>query len=280
MIRLRSILFTPADNPKLIEKAANSNADGVCIDLEDSVPAGSKQAARELIEQGASALKQANKQVLIRINNTLQDIDLDINNLTNNCDILVLPKLHGPDQLKSIGDRLEGLAQAGQCDLQCIAMIEDARALQALRLRPDFTHSRVMGLTVGAEDLSNSLACEPDSDLIVHCFNELALVASSIGVQLLGFPATIGEYKDLEAYEQQVKTGRRAGARGAFAIHPNQLAVLNQVFSATEAEQKWAKAVVAAFEAARANDKAVAAYDGKMIDQPVYLRALAVLKNA
>ena len=276
---LRSILFTPGDRSALVEKAANSDADAVCIDLEDSVPQELKQAAREGVSSAASTLRKAGKIVCIRINNTLQNIDLDINNLTKECDFLVIPKVADNRQLVQICETTEMLAKQYQSNLRCIAMVEDAGSLLSLKQNLQFNHQSLFGLTLGTEDLANALHCKPDAALISHCFHELALLCRHWGVELLGFPDSIGEYQDLTVYRNSVETGRVGGASGSFAIHPRQLNVLNSVFRTTEQEISWATSVIEAFEQAKSEGVAVTSVNGQMIDQPVYDRAKLIVAN-
>ncbi len=281
-IQPRSVLFMPADQLKLAAKAAASEADAVCLDLEDSVAATHKKLARANLAEAAQTVAATGKGVYVRVNNESKsgsDYAQDLANLPRECSAVVLPKLQSAQQLAAICAKLDSLAKVQQCDTQCIVMLEDPAAL----LQLSSSHSapqRLTALTLGTEDLAHALQCAPNSPLIAHAFYQLALIAGSMGVALWGFPASIGEYRNLGSYAKNVQLGRDAGATAAFAIHPDQLAVLNQIFTPSRAEQNWAEAVKEAFDAAQQEGKAVADVDGQMIDLPVYLRAKAILAKA
>lgn len=167
---LRSILFILSGRSAGVEKAAKSDADAVCIDLEDSVPLELKQASREGVAAAASVLKEAGKVVCIRINNTPQDVNLDINSLNRDCNYLFFPKVADIDQLAQICDATQAVAQQNQNHLRCIAMVEDAGSLLSLQQNLGFGPNRLFGLSLGTEYLANALNCKPDAALVRHCF--------------------------------------------------------------------------------------------------------------
>lgn len=280
ILTTRSALFVPADQPKLIEKAEKTTAQAICLDLEDAVRPENKSQAREQLLIATAQLKQAGKQVFVRVNSELELFGLDIQALPTDCDAIILPKTRGWLHLYMVGEVLDRLSEAGACHVACISMVEDPQTLLQMAHGFGACHPRIVALTLGTEDLSHGLHCQPDSPLIADSFCQLAHIASGAGLALWGFPGSIAEFRDLEKYRNSVERGKQFGATGALCIHPAQLDVLHQVFVPSVEETDWAQRVISAFEQAEMGGKAVVAVDGKMVDKPVYLRAQAIVKAA
>ena len=275
---LRTVLFTPADQPQLVEKAANSSADAVCLDLEDAVAAEAKVSARQNLYRAAAVLAEAGKCLLVRVNSELECLGADLAALPPSCQAVILPKTQGKLHLTLVAAALERMAErSASCQVQLIGMVEDPAALAELE-QPGGFHPRVAALTLGAEDLAATLHCLPESPLIHHSFYRLAQVAHRHQLALWGYPGSIAEFRDLPKLAATVRLGQQAGASAALCIHPAQLSVVRQVFVPETALTAWATAVVAAFEQAEQQGQAVVAVDGKMVDRPVYLQALAIIK--
>ena len=94
-----------------------------------------------------------------------------------------------------------------------------------------------------------------------------------------GFPGSIADYADLEAFRGTIRLARQLGFVGAFCIHPDQVAVLNQEFVPSAAEVEEARAVLAAYETALREGRAAASHNGRMIDPPVVARAEEILRR-
>lgn len=269
----RAILFTPADKPDLAAKAARSAADAVCLDLEDAVPVDAKTTARANLAPMASTLRAAGKAVFIRVNAEIEATGLDLAALPDGCAGLVLPKARDLTHVALIGDALD--RRGG--DMALIAMIENAAAAQAFAAAPGPAHARLLGLTLGAEDLAADCGCAPDGPTVAHLFHQSAATAARLRIDLLGWPGSIGAFDDLDGFATLVGRGAAAGAVGGFCIHPKQIPILNAAFAPTAAQIDWAQRVTTALATAGGG---VAAVDGRMVDAPVARRAEAVLRRA
>ena len=293
MLSPRSILFVPADRSALVPKAAAGAADAVCLDLEDGVAPPDRDAARGALGEAAAALARAGKRAFVRVNAELETIGADLAALPDGCDAVVLPKATGLDHVELVGEALDRrtarsgrMIRSGRAGADgdrpggpgLVALVEGAAAVQAFAHgAARRAHPRLVALCPGTEDLAAELGCAPDAALVEAAFHALALGARRLGVDLLGFPGSIAEYRDLERFRAGVRRGREAGAVGAFCIHPAQVPVLNAELAPSAEELDAARRTVAAFESATAG---AIALDGRMVDRPVYLRARRLLARS
>lgn len=283
----RSTLFVPADNDKLISKAAHVSADAICLDLEDGVSGAAKETARSALKGAALALKSSEKSahsLMVRVNSDTTMIDQDLESLPVQCDFVMLPKAEGLSHVQLVGEALDQISNAGGANARIIALVEDARGLLNFRnavssqtgLKP---HPRLAGLALGTEDFSNDLNCRPDARIMETILHELCLVARALDIAAIGTPSTIAEFKDLAIFEAGAQRGAEAGTVGGLCIHPAQASILNKVFSPTETQMNWAQKVSTAFELAEQQGEGVTKVDGRMVDRPVYLQARQILRR-
>ncbi|MFT5532960.1 MAG: citrate lyase subunit beta/citryl-CoA lyase [Burkholderiaceae bacterium] len=283
---IRSWLFVPGDQARKIDKAFSSGADALIFDWEDAVAPANKQAARSVLSAAlaARAAWPAEKPlVFIRINGwdtTFIDDDL-IALPVAHIHGVVLPKSCGPADVVRLGERLRGLEQAAgvaQGTLQIVAVAtETAASVLALT---DFRLPvpGLAGLMWGAEDLAADLGVFRNRDAagtyrapFLLARNLTVLAAAAAGT--LAIDAVYTDFRDLAGFRAECQAARDDGFQAKAAIHPDQVAIINAVFSGTADEQAWARRVIAAFEAG----DGVAVLDGKMIDVPHWRLARRLL---
>lgn len=276
-----TILFVPADKPKLSDKAASQPVAAVCLDLEDGVAEVAKDAARRNLQGAASTIAKAGKAVIVRVNGELEILGADLAALPRECKAVVLPKTECLHHAALVASAVDRLALKGGPNVALICLVETASGIAAFSKGADAAvPARLQALFFGAEDLATDLSCLPNADLITSCFHSLAVGARSMGLGLLGFPGSIAEFADLTLFRQRVQVGADAGASGAFCIHPNQVSVVNDVFRPSSEDVANARAIIAAFDRAQASGQGAIALDGAMIDRPIYLRALTTVARA
>ena len=265
----RSLLFVPGDQPALAAKAAASEADAVCVDLEDAVADADKDDARSRLPAMAATVAAAGKPVYVRVNPDIKGCAADAAAIAGIGDGVILPKTR---DMTHVGLVLQALAPRGP-DFRLIAMIEDVDAAAAFAAPSIHRGHRPFALTIGAADIG----CAPDGPPIARIFGRIALAAAQAGAELLGWPGSIGNFRDLDALRAAAEGGAAHGAVGGLCVHPAQAAVLNAAFTPTAAQIDWARRVLAAWAAAHGG---VAAVDGRMVDKPVVQRAEAILDRA
>lgn len=280
-MKLRSLLFVPGDRPERMEKALGYGADALILDLEDSVAASSKPAAREAI---AGFLAKPNRPVplFVRINpldGGLADDDLAAV-VSAKPDGIMLPKAEGG---KSVVDLLARLAKLGDDSSLIFPLATETPA--AIFAIGSFggVSPRICALSWGAEDLPAAIgaatAREPDGSFTPPY--ELARSLTLFGAHAAGVEAietVFPDIKNMDGLAAYAARGRRDGFTGMMAIHPAQIPVINQAFTPSEAELAYAKKIVEAFAAAP--DAGVLQIDGKMVDFPHLKQARRILAQA
>jgi citrate lyase subunit beta / citryl-CoA lyase len=285
-VRVRSLLFVPADDERKLARGAESGADALILDLEDSVAAARRPEARRLARAFLERPKPGRMRRYVRINPLESGLALDdlAAVMPGQPDGIMLPKAL-PEDLAGLDRRLAELETAASVKLGTTRVIVIATetpaavfALGGYAAAP----ARLEGLTWGAEDLAAILGAvnrRPDGsyDDVFRLARALCLLAAS-NAGVAAIDTIYADYKDESGLKAECEAARRAGFTAKLAIHPAQLSIINPAFSATAEELGWAKQVVAAFEA---NPEAgTVGIAGKMIDRPHLLLARRILARA
>jgi citrate lyase subunit beta/citryl-CoA lyase len=279
----RSLLYVPANVERFIDRAHTRGADGIILDLEDSVPPSEKAAARDELASSVARAGQAGADVLVRVNRPLELAVPDIEAaVAAGVRGLFLPKLAGPDHVRLIADLVDGLearhgVPAGHT-LLC-AMIETADAFLSMPAIAG-AHPRVAALMIGGEDIALDLGMAPDPETLRYPKQQSVIAARAAGVMPLGLMGTVADYQDAAAVRLAAETAKRFGMEGATCIHPSVVPVLNKAFSPSEAEVSAARRTVEAYDEATATGRGSLEVDGKMVDVPVVERAQRLLARA
>jgi Citrate lyase beta subunit len=284
---MRSLLFVPADGGAKLDKAMASGADAVILDLEDSITperkAQARTAALEFLK--AAQTKKPRPRLLVRINGLdtgMIDADLEAV-VAGRPDAIVFPKAEGGASVVHLDAKLtarEAIAGLPEGGIKILAQaVESAAGLFLAGTFRDAS-ARLIGMTWGPEDLSAELGAEANRDAAGQLTEPYRLARNMclFGAAAAKLPAIETVYVDFrnsEGLRRDTQDARRDGFAGRLAIHPAQVAVINEVFTPSPEQIAQAKTVVAAF-AARPGAGAVG-IDGKMYDRPHLLRAQALL---
>ncbi len=266
-MKLRSLLFVPGDRPERFPKAVATGADALILDLEDSVVPERKAEARAAVRAWIEAPRDEDgPAVFVRINPIdSDDVAADLAALAGLAlDWIVLPKAEGSDSVAMLLDRLP-------CDYVVLPVASETPAAVFQLGTFASVAGRLAGLTWGAEDLPAAVgaatAREADGSYtdpyrVVRALTLFGAHAATVPAIETVFP----DFRNLDGLAGYAARGRRDVFTGMLAIHPTQVAVINDAFTPSEAELAHARAVVAMFEA---NPGAGALQlDGKMIDAP------------
>jgi citrate lyase subunit beta/citryl-CoA lyase len=286
---MRSLLFVPANGGSKLDKAMASGADGVIIDLEDSIAAASKESARKLaLDFLKSAQSRKDRpQLLVRINGLdtgMTDADLDAV-VPGKPDAVLLPKAEGGATVIHLDAKLtvrEALAGLPEGEIKILAQtVESPVGLFSAGSYRNCS-ARLIGMTWGPEDLSAELGAEANRE-IDGTLTEPYRIARAMclfGAAAAKVPAIETIYvnfRDTDVLRKDTELARRDGFTGRLAIHPAQVPVINEVFTPSTAQIEKAKAIVAAFEAKPG--AGTVGIDGKMYDRPHLARAQALLQR-
>lgn len=249
-------LFVPAHRPERFAKAAAAHPDAVILDLEDAVPAEDKETARAVLDRAFTGLP-----VLVRVNafgTAWHTADLAAVARFQPAAVL-LPKAESLDVLSGVADAVGPVS--------VVALVETARGLAAARALA--AHPAVARLAFGSVDYCADLGCAHVPEALLAARSELVLAS-----RLAGLPAPIDgvttALDDAVAAEEDARRARALGLGGKLAIHPRQIAPIRAGFAPDAAEIAWA-------ERALASGGGAVSVDGAMVDEPVRIRARAVL---
>ncbi|TIM34965.1 MAG: CoA ester lyase [Mesorhizobium sp.] len=278
--RWRSLLFVPSHVPRFVEAAHERGADGIILDLEDSVPQDQKDESRRQLSASVTKVGRKGAYVLVRVNRGLRALAADLDAaVIAGVDALVLPKTASAEWVSEIANavsELERERNLAQGRIRFIAQIETPGALQSLSAIAS-AHPRMVAMALGPEDFSASVGGAPELDLLLTPNLSVLFAARAAGLLPLGLVGSIGEFSDNDRLREAASHARRLGFAGALAIHPNQVAIFNEAFSPSPQELKWARRVLAAEKDATAQGRGAFALDGKMVDPPVSRRAREII---
>ncbi|MES0151734.1 CoA ester lyase [Mesorhizobium sp. M0012] len=281
--RWRSLLFVPAHVPRFVEAAHERGADGVILDLEDSVPQDQKAESRRQLSASVAKVGRKGSAVLVRVNRGLRALAADLEAaVVAGVDALVLPKTDSADWVSEVANAVTELEQERNLPLgriRFLAQIETPGALQRLTAIAS-ADPRLVAMALGPEDFSASVGGAPEFDLLLMPNLSVLFAARAAGLLPLGFIGSIGEFSDTHKLREAAAHARRLGFAGALAIHPTQVAIFNEAFSPSAQELEWARRVVAAENDAATSGLSAFSLNGKMIDPPVVRRAHEILALA
>lgn len=272
----RSWLFAPGDQPAKMAKAAATGVGAVILDLEDSVAEGSKAAARAATRSFLEARDLAGPGLWVRINplSTLHAAADLAAVIPAAPDGIVLPKPDGPgDVVRLVRDleRLEAEAGLAEGSVAILPIATETPASIFALGGYGVVGPRLIGLTWGAEDLPVAVGAQinrhPDGGFTDLCRIARSLcIAGAAAANVAAIETVYAEFKDLDGLRAYAAAGRREGFTGMMAIHPAQVAIIEEVFRPSDAEIAHARQVVDMFAA---NPEAGAlSLDGRMIDRP------------
>ncbi|HLT79248.1 MAG TPA: CoA ester lyase [Ferrovibrio sp.] len=275
----RSYLFVPADSARKLAKAVESGADALILDLEDAVAPANKAAARA---EAAGFLAQTlPMKRYVRVNGlstglTEEDVATTVAAAP---DGYVLPKCEGPADIEALSALISRFGGSEKIGIIAIGT-ETVRGLRRL-MREDWSHSRLSALTWGGEDLAADMGAERNRDeagdylgpfLMARDMTLLAAVEAGVAA----VDAVFTDFRDEAGLLREARLAKTLGFSGKMAIHPAQVPVIHAAFRPEPAEVDWARAVIAALEAA---SEGVASLNGMMLDRPHLIRARKILER-
>jgi len=264
----RSYLFIPGNTPSMIQNLDVFESDSVIIDFEDSVISYDKDAARILIKNFLEKFSFNEFDIYIRINDSLNSNFLKDVEATKGLDIegYVLPKA-SIDSINKLNSLIE--------NLKIIPIIESPLAL--LEAKEIAQLSNVSGLLLGAEDYTKELGINRTliGNEILYARSYIAIICNAYGIESIDTPYTSKD-DEIGLREDAIKA-KNLGFTAKSLIHPNQVDIVNEVFSPSSTEIFEARRIIKKSEE---TSKGAFSLDGKMIDLPIIEKAKKVLEKA
>ncbi|WP_137891195.1 CoA ester lyase [Ramlibacter sp. 2FC] len=284
---MRSQLYIPGDNDRKLAKADASGADAVVLDLEDSVAEKNRPEARRKVREFLDQRPPEKRtyQIWVRINAFDDAALVDLAAIAGGMpDGVVLPKIDGPDDVQRLSYHLDSLEVREAIPLGSIKICAVATETPAAVLRlGEFAHARIprlVGLNWGAEDLSAAVGATTNLDATgkwsltyLWARSAVMLAAKAAGVQAI--ETAYVNYRDLDGLKTACRAAAQEGFTGRAAIHPDQVAAINEAFAPSPEDVAQANRIVAAFD--KAEGVGTVGIDGEMFDIPHLKRARRVL---
>ena len=253
---IRAPLFVPATRPERFAKAAASGADAIILDLEDAVGVQDKDQARTMLRADFTDLP-----VIVRINGRGTPWhSADVAHVAERpFAAVMLPKAETAGDIRALCEHIG--------DMPVVALVETARGLA--NAREIATEEGVSRLAFGSVDFSADIGCDHAREPLLAARSEIVL-ASRLGGLAAPIDGVTVTLDDPAITYEDARYGRGLGMGAKLCIHPKQIAEVMRAYAPTEAEISWARRVLLA------GDGAVQV-DGAMVDEPVRLRARAIL---
>lgn len=282
---LRALLFVPGTRPDLFEKAARSGADAIVLDLEDAVPEGEKEAARENVAAAVSELSALVSAIFVRTNDLSTphwraDLQAVVGvGLTG----IALPKVRTPADIVNVADALSELEPAAgvepaSVDIQ--PLLETALGIfngyhilnSSARVRSFF------GGFARDGDVSRELDARWTATGLESLYlrSKLLLEARAAGVPY-PISGTWADVRDLDGLTDYAKQNRDLGYTGMYVIHPSHVPVVTAAFTPSGKELDWYRRIIEELDAAASTRRAALMIDGVMIDVAMAARARTAL---
>jgi len=286
-ILLRTALFVPGNRPDRIEKAFNTEADVVIIDLEDAVPISEKEISRSRVREKVAQF--SDRMMLVRINalgSPFIEGDLE-EAIVQGVNGIILPKVEKPDDIHEINDLLSKVEEKRALphgSIHLFPLIESAIALQrvyeivSIRTKPE----RIYTALFGAADYTLDMGIEMTmgGTELFYARSRISIACRAAGIAPPVDTPFMIDLNDTEALISDAKRAKELGFQGKQLIHPKQIEPCNRIFSPAPEEIDRAKKTIQVFEEAEAAGTAAIQVEGKFIDYAVVKKSRDILALA
>jgi len=278
---MRSLMFVPAHNQKLLDSSLRRDADVLLLDIEDSVPKIDKQIARDKIKEFVQRPEAKGKLIFPRVNDRESgELLKDLHQLTiQGIAGFMYPKSTKEEDVYFVGKLLETIEYEKNIPVgtfKLIPLIETAGAIVNIK-EICAACERVVAVAFGCEDYVTDLGGkhDPEGQSIFYARNAIVNAARATGV--LPIDTVHIKVHDLEDLERNLKLAKNLGFEGMLVLNPKELPLVNKYFSPSEEEISWANEMVQLTAEAKAEGKGVAVKDDKFIGPPMLKMAEKIL---
>jgi len=263
--RLNSFIFIPANIEKYYKKIPEMNVDALIIDLEDSLPNKGYLDVFSIIKRNVDLLSE--KPLFVRINNTNKvEIERDFDFLEQikketklQIEGLFIPKFEKYDNIYNIFLKINS-------KIKILIIIETAKGLNNLKPSLEKYHSKIFGISIGAEDLNEDLDYERTKENLIFYRREISF-ASKLYNKFC-FDTVYPFFKDDQGFLKEIDNIKSFGFNGKLLIHPRQVELFNSSFYLSENEVIEYKMIIKKYEALKQKGKGVLVYKDKIYERP------------
>jgi citrate lyase subunit beta / citryl-CoA lyase len=281
----RSLIFVPGNSTRFVEKAKTLQADIICFDLEDSVPANEKGAARKIIANAISRRQEYGRPVYVRTNSPesgLVAADLKAA-VRRGIDGIVVPKVNDAAEIMKIKRQIAALEKQNKTGkIALMPSIETAKGVVNAHQIAG-ADDRINALVFGVFDFLYDMQLDYDeNDPAGYAYARAKVPVDARAVGVHAIDAIWQKIDDTEGLVRDASVAKRLGYSGKSIIHPSQIESVHRVFLPSNSEVEWAKKVVAALDEAmeKRSGRGAVKLEGRMIDAVHYKQAKAILDAA
>ena len=281
---MRTSLYAGGTSPVKIIQAGFYNEDCLVYDLEDSVSAGEKDAARFLVCNAIKYQRPKDKYIVVRVNGIYsRELDEDLEAVVRaQPDAIRIPKVEYASEVAGIDQKITKIERKAGLPLGKIKIWRNIESyLGVLNAREIAKASpRVAAMALGAEDFTASMSAQRTKPgwEIFYARNAILMACREAGISAQD--AVFSDINDQEGLERDLEMTRTLGFDGKTCVHPRQIDAVNACFTPSLKEVRYAQRVLAALEEAARNHTGVCTLDGGMVDKPMELRARTTLAKA
>ena len=278
----RSKLFVPGNRSALFAKALAGPADAISIDLEDAVPEQEKSSARATVAEFLRAGPATTKELIVRVNSLESGMMIEdmLALVCAGLNVINVPKVESPRDLHVADEVLRHAERTLGLSAGSVGLLPSLESPAGLRRAYEIATAspRVVGLQLGTGDLKASTGMVPDTTRLNAVRTMLLLAAAEAGIDALD--SAFVNIGDPAAFERDAMEARALGFAGKSCIHPSQIAAANRIFSPTAAELDDARALLHAYEEAKARGQGAIAHRGNLVDHVHATEARRLLQAA
>lgn len=281
---MRTLAFLPGNTPNMLINGDTLGADALILDLEDAVSPAEKDSARILVRNFLANQKKRKQIYIVRINATDTEYWKDDLKaiLPVKPDYIMPTKVSGAVMLTELSEYIKELEDRFGIEkntVKLIPLLETALGIERAFEIATFS-DRIAGFALGAEDLTADLQCKrtKEGQEISYARMRVVCAARAAGIEVFDTPFT--DVDDVEGLCDDAQKAKDLGFSGKLVISPRHIDYVNDIFSPSEEEIEYAKAVLNVIREAKAQGKGVVSFRGKMIDAPIVARARQVCEAA
>jgi citrate lyase subunit beta/citryl-CoA lyase len=276
-----SRLYLPGNTPGLMINAGLHSADGIILDLEDSVAPERKDEARILVRNALRQINFYGAERMVRINQGRRGLDDLHFVIPHNVNLILVPKCESADSILQVDKEISGIKKKFNLKDHVFLMpiIESALGVEH-SFEIACASENIVALAIGLEDYTADLGVTRTMGGNESFYARTRLVVAARAANIQPIDSVFSDVADMEALKQNVLMSKSLGFEGMGCIHPRQIPVIRQGFSPDQAEIEKSKKIVLAFETAKLKGLGVVALGSKMIDPPVVARAQKIIDLA
>lgn len=276
-----SRLYLPGNNPALMINAGLHSADGIILDLEDSVAPDRKDEARILVRNALRQINFYGAERMVRINQGSRGLDDLKTIIPHNVNLVIIPKCENAAEVIAVDNEIKRISSERGISSEVFLMpvIESAMGIEnatAIVRASD----NVVSIAIGLEDYTADLGVERtrEGGESLYARSRLVVAAKAAGIQPID--SVFSDVDDMDSLQQSVAASKSLGFEGMGCIHPRQIPYIRNGFAPGEKEIERSRQIVLAYEEAASRGLGVVALGSKMIDAPVVSRAQRLIDRA